>query len=119
MDKAFNDKKMVSWALRIGLALVFLYAGISSLKNPLEWAGFLPGFLTNHFNATTLVKLFAIYELILVAWLVSGKFLKYCAILCFLTFGGILITNFGQLLITFRDVGLAFMAIALFFNERN
>lgn len=103
--------------LRLGLAAVFLYAGISSLQHPLEWVGFLPAFLTKAVAATTLLKAIAIYELGLVVWLISGKFLKYCALLCALTLAGIVISNPSQLITTFRDIGLAFMALALFFAE--
>jgi len=109
---------MASWLLRAGLAITFLYAGISSLQHPLEWVGFLPAFLTTHVAATTLIKVFAIYELALSLWLVSGKFIRYSALLCALTFAGIVITNTSQLITTFRDIGLTFMALALFFIDR-
>jgi hypothetical protein len=84
----------------------------------LEWVGFLPTFLTKAISGTTLIKIFAIYELILSAWLLSGKLLRYCALLCALTLAGIVITNPSQLITTFRDIGLAFMALSLFFIEK-
>jgi hypothetical protein len=118
MKKSINDSQITSWLLRVGLALVFLYAGVSSLQHPLDWVGFLPTFMTRTIAATTLIKIFAIYELVLVAWLISGKYVKYCALLCAFTLTGIVVTNTGQLITTFRDVGLAFMALGLFFAER-
>ncbi|HTB48699.1 MAG TPA: DoxX family membrane protein [Verrucomicrobiae bacterium] len=117
MKKNIHNANITSWLLRIGLAVVFLYAGISSLQHPLEWVGFLPAFLTKIVTATTVIKVFAIYELVLVAWLISGRFLKYSALVCALTLCGIVITNPSQLITTFRDIGLACMAFALFFIE--
>lgn len=118
MRNNISNTNVTSWLLRLGLAAVFLYAGISSLQHPLEWVGFLPTFLTKAVAATTLIKVFAIYELVLAIWLISGKLLKYSALLCALTLAVIVITNPSQLITTFRDMGLAFMALALFFAER-
>lgn len=118
MRKSINNINITSWVLRIGLAIVFLYAGISSLQHPLEWVGFLPGFMTKVIAATTLIKVFAIYELGLAVWLISGKLIRYSALLCTLTLAGIVITNPGQLITTFRDIGLAFMALALIFLDK-
>src|SRR5581483_8336957 len=117
MKRSISNTKIVAVLLRVGLALVFLYAAISSLRQPLEWAGFLPHFLTQSLSGTTLIRLFAVYELVLVAWLLSGKFTKYCALLCSATLLGIVVTNPSQLITTFRDVGLAFMSLALYFTE--
>jgi hypothetical protein len=99
--------------LQTGLAAVFLYAGISSLKTPAEWAGYLPGFLTSSFSALMLVKVFAFYELVLAGWLLSGRHLKPAALISALTLGSILVVNPHQLIVTFRDIGLVFMALSL------
>jgi hypothetical protein len=109
---------MVAVLLRVGLLLVFLYAAISSLRQPLVWEGFLPTFLTKSITASTLLKLFSIYELALVVWLASGKYTRYCALLCTITLLGIVVSSPSQLLTTFRDVGLAFMSLALYFVEQ-
>ncbi len=101
------------WLLQIGLAAVFLYAGIASLISPAEWAGFLPAFLTGSLSGITLVKIFAFYELALASWLLSGKYIKPAALLSALTLGSILAVNPHQLIITFRDIGLVFMALSL------
>jgi hypothetical protein len=118
MAKHANNSGAVSWLLRIGLAFVFLYAATASLQHPLVWAIYLPAFLTKAIAATTLIKIVAIYELALVVWLLSGKYVRYCALLCALTLAGIVLTNPSQLITTFRDVGLVFMALALFFVEK-
>jgi|SRR5579884_1242913 len=107
--------QVATWLLRAGLSVVFLYAAISSLMHPLEWVGFLPDFLTKIIAATTLLKIFAVYELALALLLLTGKFLRYCALISAITLAGIVIVNPSQLITTFRDIGLAFMALALFF----
>ncbi|MCL4357544.1 hypothetical protein M1512_01450 [Patescibacteria group bacterium] len=112
--KPSNDQ-LVQWSLRLGLALVFIYAGVGSLLHPYEWIAYLPGFLTRHFAALTLIKLFAVFELLLAAWLLSGKLIKYCGIVCGSTLVLIVLFNLSQLIITFRDIGLVFMALALVF----
>ncbi len=116
MNTKINSLRATSWLLKIGLAAVFLYAAIASLQNPSEWAGFLPAFLTKVVVSATLIHFFAVYELVLAAWILTGKLLKYSSLLCALTLVGIVVTNPSQLITTFRDVGLAFMALALFFT---
>ena len=100
--------------LRVGLVAVFLYAAVSSLGAPAEWLSYMPAFLTRLLTGNTLIRLFAVYELLLVAWLISGKLIRHCALLCALTFVAIVIMNTEQLIITFRDVGLVCMALALY-----
>jgi hypothetical protein len=104
--------------LRLGLASVFLYAAVATLQQPLVWVGYLPHFLAESTNALTFVKIVAVYELVLVAWLLSGKYVKYAGLLCALTLVGIVLSNTGQLLVTFRDFGLIFAALALMFLDK-
>ncbi len=99
--------------LRIGLAVVFLYAAVSSLRHPLDWTGYVPTFATRFVAITTFVKLMAIYELVLSALLLVGKYRRYVGLLCAVTLAGIVLVNLGQLITTFRDIGLLFAALAL------
>ena len=114
--KSLSDFRLAEWALRMGLISVFAYAAIDSLLHPLYWVGYLPAILTNHFDSFALLKIFAVYELILAVWLIIGKFLIYCSLICAVTFVFIVVFDFSQILITFRDIGLAFMALALFLS---
>jgi len=113
--KNLHNPLVATWALRLGLAFIFAYAGVSTLRTPAEWLGYLPGFLRQASYATTLLKFLAAYELLLALWLLLGKYLRYGAALATLTLAGIAIINVSELVITFRDVGLAMMALALFF----
>jgi hypothetical protein len=73
--------------------------------------------MTKLIVGTTLIKFFAVYELVLGLWVLSGKLLRCSALLCALTLVGIVATNPSQLITTFRDIGLACMALALVFME--
>lgn len=115
MSTNLENAQYSRWLLQIGLAAVFLYAAIGSLMHPAEWTGYLPSFLNSLIAADKLIKIFAVYELVLAIWLLSGKYLKLISIICALTFIGILIFNPHQFIVTFRDVGLMFMALSLLF----
>lgn len=102
-----------SLLLRLGLAFVLIYAAVGSLRDPSLWLGYLPGFLRQLSLSSWLLKGFAVYELVLAAWLLSGRFVRYAGGLTALTLLGIIAAQPGELIITFRDVGLLFMALAL------
>ena len=105
--------------LRVGLAVVFLYAAISSFTNPNDWIGYLPQLAKDHVSPNLLIAIFAVYELLLALWLLSGKFTKYAALLVAFTLFGIIVFNYSLFAITFRDVGLIFAALALYFLDSN
>lgn len=109
---------LMNWAtpgrlLRVGLGFVFIYAATSSLVNPQDWVGYLPGMVTDHISGETALKLGSVGQLILAVWLLSGIYVRYAALLAAVMLAGIVVVDFGQLLITFRDVGLMFAALAL------
>jgi uncharacterized membrane protein YphA (DoxX/SURF4 family) len=99
--------------IRIGLAVVFIYAAVSSTLSPDEWVGYLPPVLTALFPADILLKVFSVYELILAVWLLSGVCVRYAGLLAALTLTGIVVSNFSLFAISFRDIGLIFAALAL------
>lgn len=116
--KGFADKKQLpALILSLGLAFVFLYAGVSSLMNPQLWISYLPQFMGNFIALDVAIKFIAVYEIVLGLLLVSGKFRKIAATLSALTLAGIIVSSLDQFVITFRDVGLLLMAVALFFMD--
>jgi hypothetical protein len=112
-----NKNKTASLLIRSGLAIVFIYAATSSLVTPQDWIIYLPHFATTIINANTLIKLFALYELVLAGMLISGKYVRRVGLASALTFLGIILSNFSLLTITFRDVALFFASLALVFIE--
>ena len=80
-----NKNVLVSFFLRAGLAVVFLYAGIASLISPENWVGFIPQFIQNNFPTSILLILFSVYEISISLWLLSNKkifYSIYCPKLC-------------------------------------
>jgi len=111
----FDNPNYARWLLQIGLAATLAYAGIGSLLQPAFWIGYLPTFLGNIIAPNVLIALLGIYELLLAVWLLSGHWLKWAGLLCALTFSGIILVNLQSFIITFRDIGLLFAALALIF----
>lgn len=99
--------------LRVGLAIVFLYASISATKSPQDWIGYLPRFATSIVAGALLLKIFSALEFILALWLLSGKYVRYAGLAAALLLAGIILSNLTLLPISFRDIGLAFAALAL------
>jgi|SRR5687767_9926198 len=114
MNMSFLERQnLTALLLRTGLAVVFLYAAIASFTNPDEWVGYFPNALTGLVPADLLLTLFSVYELGLAAWLLSGVYTRYAALLCAATLTGIVLANLSLFIITFRDVALIFAALAL------
>ena len=59
---------------RIGLAIVFLYAGVSAILKPYDWIGFIPMWVTDYipFTAQTLLHFHSGFEIILGLILLAG-----------------------------------------------
>lgn len=100
--------------LRVGLAFAFLYASISSFITPSDWVGYLPVFMRNIVPGTVLLPAFSAAELLLALWLITGWYIRYAALLAAAMLAGIVVFNPSQLLITFRDVSLVIVSLALF-----
>jgi len=99
--------------LRIGLATVFIYAGITAFLEPLQWIGYFPQFFRELIPEHILLNGFSIYELVIATWLLSGTRLVSASFIASITFLGIIITNAHLIDILFRDIGLFFMSVAL------
>ena len=108
-----RKEQLTPLLLRFGIAIVFMYAAISSVMHPDQWVGYLPPFIAKMHDAVNLLKAFAIFEILLSVWLLIGKFVRYAALLAALMFFGIILAQPSDLVITFRDIGLVFMALAL------
>ncbi|MEO7364046.1 MAG: hypothetical protein ABIV43_00870 [Candidatus Saccharimonadales bacterium] len=113
-----NKLKMISLLLRIGLAFVFAYAAIDAFREPNAWISFVPEFSTKFISAKVSLDLLSLSQLVLVAALLLNQYIKYAALLAIAFLGGLMVFNPETFLITFRDVGLIFMAGALYFTEK-
>lgn len=99
--------------LRIGLAVVFLYAAAAALLDPFSWVGFFPVFLRSLFPDHLLIVGHSISEAILACWLLSGWKIRDAATVAACALFSIFALNIGARDIVFRDLGLFFAALAL------
>jgi len=109
----FTDKRLISFILRVGLSIAFLYAGISALLNPTSWLGFIPSWLRDTIPTTIFLPLHASFDLIVGVWLLSGKRSFYAAAIAGVELFAIILLNLGALEIVFRDISLLFSTFAL------
>lgn len=108
-----SEKRTGILMLRLGLSFIFLYAGIASLISPNDWLGYLPGFISSH--RMDALKAFSVFEIGLGLWSLSGRYLKYLSVAAVATLAGAVVFNRNLFIVTFRDVGLIFAALGLFF----
>lgn len=105
--------KIAKNLLRLGFAFVLLYATVEIYMNPENFLKYVPGFVTQIIPVNLFLFLFAIFELVLMGWLLSGWQTKYSALLFFLLMVGIIVTNLQYFNVLFRNVAIAFSALAL------
>ena len=105
--------------LRVGLAIVLFWFGISQILDPSKWVFFIPEWVVNisPFSAELIVLLNGGVELVLGAFLLFGIFVRVSALIVALHLLGIAI-SLGNSPSAIRDLGLAFMALALVFKKQ-
>ena len=125
-------KKYAPIILRIGLALVFLWFGLTQLVNPQSFMGYLPDFLLDHsadmnhehpfqsahnlpLTAHVIIMGNGFFETVFGIMLILGLFTRVSSLLLALHLFGIMIT-LGYNDIAIRDLGLMFAAFAIFLN---
>ena len=106
-------QKLISFLLRIAIAVPFLYAAISATLQPENWMGYFPSGLRAIIPGALLLAGFSLYQGALSVWLISGKRILYPSLLSVLTLLAIITANITLLDIVFRDVGLLFAGVAL------
>src|SRR3989338_1315365 len=107
----------VSRILRIGLAFALLYPAIDSIFFTNSWLGFFPAFVikSSPIDIVALAIIFSLVEIVVALWLLFAKDPLYPALLIFIILVSIVILNYNTFDILFRDVSIAFMALALIF----
>ena len=108
-----NKHKLTTLSLRVGLAFVFAYAAIASFITPGNWLAFLPQFLVHFLPLQTFLVIFSVTELILAAWLLSGRKIFYASLAATAILFGIIVTNITFFDIVFRDIAILFSAVSL------
>lgn len=99
--------------IRLGLGLVFIYAGVYKLFDPASWAGFIPHWFTRIISGDVFLPLLGVFELILGVMLILRLYLALVSLLAFSELFIILLV-YGISDTTFRDFGLLMATLALF-----
>jgi len=112
---AMNKDIIVEKLLRFGVAFSFIYPPISAFFNPYAWVGYFPSFFTNLIpvQELQLLQLFGIVELCIGLWILLGKRIFIPSAFAALLLSAIIICNFEQFDVLFRDVPILLAAIAL------
>ncbi len=122
MDFKFKKEDLGIYILRLGLAIVFLYFGISQILDQSRWIYLVPdrffNFYINEILKSKLVFVNGIFDVIIALSLLSGIFLKIFSILGFFHLVSITIFSLGFEPSGIRDLGLAFAMLSLFFLSR-
>ncbi|MBI2669504.1 hypothetical protein HYX14_06705 [Candidatus Woesearchaeota archaeon] len=108
-----DNKSLAGFFLRVGIAIVFLYAAVSAFLNPDAWIGFIPGWFRAIIPAGIFMWVYNLYQIGLSLWLLSGKRTFEASIIAGLTLLAIVILNMSALDLVFRDVAILFGAAAL------
>ncbi|MDP2629588.1 MAG: DoxX family membrane protein [Candidatus Harrisonbacteria bacterium] len=98
--------------LRLGLAFVFLYAGLGGLTNPDAWIGFIPSWVSNFISLDVFLAIHAVIEIIVAILIIFNLFPKITYALATLFILGILLF-YGIDEITFRDVAIFLLSLFL------
>ncbi len=108
-----QNERLISFLLRIGIAIAFLYAAVAAFLDPFSWIGFLPIWIEDIIPRSVVLSIFSTFEILLSLWLLSGKVVFRSAVLSSATLGAIILFNIQSLDIVFRDVPILFAALAL------
>ncbi len=104
----------VFWILRVGLAITLAYAGVDMVIHPSLWVGFMPAwvFAASPLKETPTMVVHGIVHVLIAIGFLNERTIKVSAFLSTLLLVGIILFS-GAWFITFRDIGLLAIAIAL------
>lgn len=108
-----QNERLISFLLRIGIAIAFLYASIAAFLDSFSWIGFLPPWIDTIVPRGVVLSIFSTYEILLSLWLLSGRAVVRSSALSAATLCGIILFNIQSFDIVFRDVPILFSALAL------
>ena len=102
-------KNFAPIVLRLGLAIVFLWFGLSELMHTAMWTSYIPTWLISltGLKVATLVALNGLFEVVMALMLAFGIWTRWVALLVLIHLIGI-VADVGLSAVGIRDVGLAF-----------
>jgi uncharacterized membrane protein YphA (DoxX/SURF4 family) len=119
MNFKFSKENLGIYILRFGLAIVFLYFGISQILDQSRWIYLIPDrffmFYIHEVLKSKLVFVNGIFDTIIALSLISGFFINIFSLLGFVHLLSITVFSLGFEPSGIRDLGLAFAMLSLFF----
>ncbi len=112
VGRTVDTDDLNGWLLRGGLAFVFTYAALSAWIDPDALAGYLPAAVPSSWS-TTLARVFAAYELVVVIALLTRRYLQAASLVSAATLVVIVVINPTAFGVLFRNVALICAALAL------
>lgn len=105
--------------LRVSLAFAFLFPAVNVWFDPSSWIGYFPAFAKGIVSDEILLHGFGAVEIILALWVLSGWKIVFPASVMALMLLAIVVFNISQFQITFRDLSIMGMAVALVVMEKS
>lgn len=113
-----KSQRLSSFLMRLGLAFVFSYAAVFMTLTPDKYINYFPPFMRALVPGNLLLHLFAIFEVVLSAFLIIGKYTFAAAIISFLTMFALTVVNLDRFDVLFRNVSIILSALALAIQSR-
>lgn len=107
------NNNIAKWLLRIGLAFVFVYATVEIHINPQNFLKYVPGCVLDIVPLDLFLPAFAVIELALALWILTGWKGQYSSFLSVLMIAGIVACNMEHFQVLFRNVAIGFGGLAL------
>ena len=109
------DKSYAPILVRWGISIVFLWIGIDIWLNTDYWMAWLPGYVSQFIEPTTLMLFTGAFDFVFGLLLLLGLFTRISALFMALHLIGVIMT-IGYNDIAVRDFGLLLATIGIFFH---
>jgi hypothetical protein len=99
--------------LRVAIAFAFMYPAVDATMHPDAWLGFFPPFVLALIPSSLALSVWSLIGAAIALWILSGKNIFLPSLAATVALVLIVGFNFSLMEIVFRDVALAFVALAL------
>lgn len=113
MHKNITRDRVALIILRIGVGSAFIYPAVDSFLHPSAWIGYFPNFLRDATGDSTILIVWAVIELIVGIWIISGWRIFIPSLAAVVSLLGIVVFNLSQIQVIFRDIALLAPALVL------
>lgn len=113
------NRDFASLVLRAGLSFAFLYPPWNALSNPDSWLGYFPAFTRGVVPDPVLLHGFGVMEVVIAVWILSGWRIFWPSTAATLLLLTIVVFDFSNFEVVFRDISIAAIGIALAIQNRH